>query len=185
MKVYILQEKHDYESSPEVIGIYENEYDALLEKQKLEYKDGYGYTKYQITESDTIAKKLTKSEYEDALIEIEAEHEKALEQKNILEKQHKMAECDKIRDKYNEILEIYKSKVAIFKKNIYDAENLYLDNRDKISTTEVRDIIEKNKKQLSEEYRYFRDNIYNSRINSDITYNIWELIDSTTYELLY
>jgi hypothetical protein len=183
MTVFILQEKHNYESSPEVIGIYENEYDALLEKQKLEYEEGY--TKYQITESEIIPTKLTKTEYENEIIKLEIEHEKALEEKNSKDLEEKIAECDKIREKYNKILENYKSKVTICEQNIYNAENLYLQNRDKMSTTEIRDIIEKNRKQISEEYRCFRDIIYYSRINSDISCSIWNLVDLATYELLY
>ena len=176
MKVYIIQEKYDYESCPHIIDVYENEYDALFEIAKLEHENKY--TKYQITESETIKKNLTKIEYEDALL-----RENNFYEKKILK--DKIADCDKIRDKYNKILEIYKSKVTILEQNIYNANKLYIENRDTMSTTEVRDIIEQNKTQITKEYRKFKDNIYNSDIKCDIIYTIWDLIDNETYELLY
>ena len=50
--VYIVQEQYDYDSSPAILGVYSNKYDALtyVSYQELMCK----YSKYEITECDII-----------------------------------------------------------------------------------------------------------------------------------
>lgn len=147
MKVFILQEKHDYQSNPEVINIYENEYDALLAIDKLKYSNKR--CQYQITEKYIIQSTLNNEttaqiEYENRLIE---------NQKIDLE--NKITYTNTFRDNYNEELKNFRSKVAI------------LSERDKSS------------KQIIQEINHFKNRI------SNISHDIWDLIDDETYDLLY